>query len=264
MIHVDESSCYTREYTGLINCDDSVYFADRGINNSSLNIILKKSPYHYQVLNQNSQTESMRLGSLIHAMILGTPPLDDFKVWDGASFSSKAYDNWSDENPGKHVLAKELQKARAVVDRAFGFNDILTNMIDDADEMEIAVFRDVMGYRVKAKADALAFGDERATIWDIKTTQNLFDFVFSAKKYCYHMQRAWYVRHYAAALRKPVDFKLVVIEKNYPNAVVLYDFSDRVIEQGVDMVDQAFGIYTACMNSGVWSKPPSNIVLDWK
>ena len=265
MIKVAPRNSYTTGYLGLINCTDEQYFADPGINNSGLTTIKNKSPYHFHMLKRydNKTTPALRIGSLVHALVLESPPLDDFPVFDGASFKSKAGAEFLEANKNS-VLKSELEKAQKIVKYASEQNDLISNLQEKAQHKEVSVFVDRMGFRAKAKADAIYHSEKGGIIWDVKTTEDLFDFVWSCRKYGYHMQRAWYMELFQLQMKRKMEYRLLVIEKKYPYSVVEYNFSDRVNAAGRRAMEEAFASYTHCEMSGVWIKPDTNITLDWR
>lgn len=264
MAEIEVNSEYREYCEGLVKCTDRQYFADNGLNSSSLKLILDKSPFHYMKLKQFEETsEALRVGTLVHAKILGTS--ETFTVWDGASFNSKAYREFLEENPdGYHVLQKEMDLADKIVEKARKYNNNIDLMLEEAEHYELGVFCNVAGIRGKGKIDAIRLSGERIKMWDIKTTSNIFDFQYSARKYRYHLQAAWYTKLVSKVCDKPVDFELIVIEKSYPFTVVNWGFSDRVLEDGVKQMSRAFGQYMNGIANNYWPALPENNVLDWR
>lgn len=266
---IHQTSEYHSGFYGAINCTDKQYFSDEGINCSGLKTIKSKSAYHYHMFkktNQDRDTEALRIGTLIHALVLGTPHISEFLVFDGASKDSKKYREWLETQPkGKVVvLERELEAARKIYRYAYEQNGLIKMLKETANHHEIGAFYDRLGYRTKAKADALYLpeaGD--GVIWDLKTTNDLFKFYRDARDYGYHMGDVWYREIFQSALKRRLSYRLIVIEKKYPYSVVEYDFSARVIAQGKRWIDEAFAQYCVGFDTGIWSKPPTNITLDW-
>ena len=271
---------YSKGMLGPVICSDEDYFADEGINCSGLKTIKQKSPYHWHMYDRVSfdkDTEAKRIGTLIHAMALGTPSLEEFEYFDGASLTSKKALDFIEALKKKHtedgtpvprvMLERELTSATKIYKYAREQNSLLEDLQVVANYKEIACFISRHGYRAKAKADALwlpSDPDVDGIIWDLKTTNDLFDFAKSARKYAYHMQDNWYRDIFQNAFKKRFQYRLVVVEKNYPYSVVWYEFSDRVLNQGRQWIDEAFAQYCVGADTGVWRKPESKIVLDWR
>ena len=271
---ISQSVRYHKEYYGAINITDETYFADPGINCSSLKTIRSMSGYHWHIfekVNFKKDTEAFRLGTLIHALILGTPNIEAFTCYDGASKDSKKYRDWlADEaregvNSCDVVLEREMEKAKKIYKYAFEQNGLISELQTTCQHKEVAAFYSKCGYRAKAKADALCLmgGDEDGIIWDVKTTNDLFKFPRDAREFGYHMQDSWYREIFSGALQSRFGYRLLVIEKNYPYSVVHYDFSDRVLSQGRRWINEAFAEYCVGLDTGVWRKPNTNITLDW-
>jgi len=267
-IHTNDE--YDSSFYGAVQCTDKQYFSDSGINCSGLKTIKQKSPYHfhmYDKINFNKDTEALRIGTLIHALVLGTPHISEFGVFDGASKNSVKYREWIEKQPEGQtvVLERELEFARKIYKHAYEQNDLIRMIKEKSHHFEIAAFHDRLGYRTKAKADALYFPEEGdGIIWDLKTTNDLFKFDRDARNYGYHMQDVWYREIFQSALKRRFDYRLIVVEKSYPYSVVEYSFSDRVLDQGKRWIDEAFGKYCVGFDTGVWSKPETNILLDWR
>lgn len=268
---IDGTALYDPTFWGAVNCTDKDYFSDPGINCSGLKTIKSKSAYHYHMfekIDYSKDTEAFRIGSLIHALVLGTPHISEFAVYDGKSKNSDKYREWFKTQPEgtEAVLERELETARKIYKYAYEQNDLIKMLKETAQHKEIAAFSDRLGYRTKAKADALYLpeGEEGdGIIWDVKTTNDLFEFYRDARKYGYHMGDVWYRDVFQSALKRRFDYRLIVIEKKYPYSVVDYNFSDRVLAQGRKWIDEAFAQYCVGFDSGVWAKPASKITLDW-
>ena len=266
---IQTSNRYTRKFLGVVDCTDEQYFSDSGINCSGLKTIKSKSAYHFHMFNKlkkERDTEALRIGTLVHALVLETPHISEFKVYDGASKNSQKYRDWFDKQPEgcEVVLERELETARKIYRYAYEQNDLIKQIKETAQHKEVAAFHDRLGYRAKAKADALYLPESGdGIIWDLKTTNDLFKFDRDARKFGYHMGDVWYREIFEAALGRRLDYRLIVVEKNYPYSVVDYGFSDRVLNQGKKWIDEAFAKYCVGVDSGVWAKPETNIILDW-
>lgn len=272
MIHLSKE--YNKDFYGAIFCPDKTYFDDPGINNSGLHTIKTKSPYHFHMLkkyDEDKTTEAFRIGHMVHALILGTPPLDFYISYSATkSLRGKAYEDFKDHLKekgieGEIVLESEKEQAEKIYKYAREQNDLIDQLQSTSQYKEIAGFYNWMGYRCKAKADAIHLPDDGdGILWDIKTTNDLFKFHKSARDYGYHMQQAWYRKIFQSIFKRRLDYRLLVIEKKYPYSVVEYDFSDRVKDQGRRWMEEAFSKYAMAIDTGIWAKPDTKITIDWR
>ena len=266
---IEVQTSYRQGILGPVICDDKDYFADKGINCSGLKTIKQKSAYHYHMYaraNTDSDSEALRIGTLIHALVLETPQIESFAFYDGASFNSKAAKEFVEKNKGTRCfLERELEKAKRIYKNAYEQNDLI-ELVKNTDYQEIACFVHRQGYRSKCKADALVLPKDDGTdgiIWDVKTTGDFFEFAKSARKYGYHMGDYWYRQIFQQAFGRRFEYRLLVIEKNYPFTVVEYEFSERVLKQGKQWTEEAFAKYCVGKDTCVWRKPDTKILLDW-
>ena len=74
--------------------------------------LMAKSPAHYRAAldGEREDTLAMRLGRLVHALVLG----GDYLVWDGTR-RGKEWDRFAEENAGREIVtASELAQAEPV------------------------------------------------------------------------------------------------------------------------------------------------------
>ena len=100
-------------------------------------------------------------------------------------------------------------------------------------EFEIPVIGDFMGLPFRGKADA----KKGRTIIDLKTTANINDFEYSAKKYSYDLQAALYLDLFDAD-----DFIFLVVDKRTLD-IGVYNITAKSIDKGLLKLQEATDAY---------------------
>lgn len=231
----------------LMRLPDKEYFAIDALSSSGIKQLLK-SPRHYkQMLAQsNDPTPSMRVGTLVHRLVLGEDLLD-IAVFEGKSLNSKAADVFIAEHPGMVVVTQgELDEAQTIMDAQAG-KPILD--IFSETENEIAIVGELEGVKVKAKADALY--RKLGMIIDVKTCASIEMFKKNFFNYGYHIQEAWYTRLYSLLL--PIhDFVFWAVETSPPYDSMCFRVSPELHEHAVDKITAALATYHECVTKDIW------------
>ncbi len=128
---------------------------------------------------------------------------------------------------------KEYDKAMYTVD-ALLQNDIWQELTRGA-EFEQPGFDILHGYPFRAKADVLGQG----YIADLKTTSDLKNFKWSAKKYGYDVQLYIYCNIFKVDYK---DFKFFAIDKSTGD-LGIYDVTENFYQSGKDKLNYALKIY---------------------
>jgi len=255
-----EAKPYSSKVEGLVSATDKQYFADPAINNSALKVIIEKSPGHLKNY-QSKSTSAMRIGSLVHSMVLDAKSLSNYLVFtEGKSLLTNKAKEFSANNPNSTVV---LEKDWELADlyQSKNTNNEHVKLLRACRFKEVSAFVKINGYRCKAKADAI--DTDRGIIYDLKTTSDLGGFVWDAKKYKYHMQRAWYLKIFGEIFGPDLEFKLVVLEKHKPFYCVERTFSKEVCQEGEHLVQEAFDRFTYASTYDDWSGPESTGILNW-
>ena len=100
---------------------------------------------------------------------------------------------------------------------------------------EVPGFDILHGYPFRAKADVLGFG----YLADLKTTSDLKNFKWAAKKYGYDVQVYIYCNLFKIDYK---DFKFFAIDKSSGD-LGIYDVSESFYESGKDKLEYALRIF---------------------
>ena len=172
---------------------DKDYFADPAIDQSGLKQWMISPAKYVASLEQPNDSPALRLGSLIHANVLGT----DFE-----SYALKPNLRTKD---GKAKAAELIEQGKTLVseddlDIAESMAEVSWPLFDHAKgKAEQAIFEEYKGLHLKGKYDWLPSepdSDGVLRIVDYKTTTDATEFPYHAWKYGYHIQAAYYMMLY--------------------------------------------------------------------
>lgn len=209
------------------------YYGSEGkkyLSNSDIGTLLK-DPTNFK--KDKEPTLPMLHGSYFHTAMLEPHLLDTFQVIECASRNSKMYKEELQES-GEDMLLLEKEKisldllVEAMKDN-FDFHSLI---YAEGNTYEQASIKKIGGELWKGKADIITPGQ----VVDLKTTSNIDDFRYSARKYNYDSQ-AWV---YNQLFGKAMVF--LVIEKN-THRMGLFECSDNFLEQGKEKVHRALEVY---------------------
>lgn len=241
---------------------DTDYFAHGAINCSGLKTILQKTPSHFmhQRNEPRKQTAAMLIGSAVHCATLEPERFDDLYVVapkiDKRTTTGKAA--WAElEASGKIVLSMDDGEQVTNISNAVRSHATASQLLTDG-VAEISVFSEMDGVPVKCRCDYLRAG---AAIIDLKTTDDAGDFNRTVVKYGYAQQAAWYLDVLRAAGEPVSAFVFVVVEKEAPYAVAIYELSQEWIEIGRVQNTTALSIYKNCTESNDWYSYGEDIAL---
>jgi hypothetical protein len=267
------------EFTGTVtqpglygDIPEAVYHADcvegGSLSVSGAKLLLPPSvPAKYQYAREHGResTPSQRLGTVAHALTLGTP-VDDYAVLGfDTRTRSKAYMAAEKEvlDAGKKVLLrKEWDEAVAISDA------LLTHPTAGAllqgIRAEVSMFwRDPeFDIWLRGRMDAFRLDGETPTIVDLKTSKDASPDAFakSVHEWGYHRQHPWYCEGLAAAVGcepRDVDFIFAVVETEPPYLVATYRLSDGTdgpndVALGREQNRIAREIWRDCTATGRW------------
>ena len=216
--------------------NDEFYYGHLGkhaLSSSSLKMILK-SPKTYRNVTKygdpNADSPALAQGKLVHWMILEPHKVDKLHFVDATTKNTNKYKE-AKAQYGEVFLAKEKSAAERVADAVLR-NEAALRLINKS-EFEVPAIEMLDGYPVRGKADILK-GDH---IIDLKSSQELNSFRYSADKYGYDLQAYIYKRLFKAS---KVTF--LVIDKGSCD-IGVFEASEDFISRGEDKFRQAIDLY---------------------
>ena len=215
--------------------DDSFYYGYLGqhaLSSSSCKKLIESPKAYAASLTEGSpDSQALRDGRLTHLCVLEPHRLDEFTFIDG----TKASKNFklAAEELGKDLVYTnlELNKAKKIAEAVLA-NEEAAALLSGC-EFEIPAIGDFMGLPFRGKADA----KKGRTIIDLKTTANINDFEYSAKKYSYDLQAALYLDLFDAD-----DFIFLVVDKRTLD-IGVYNITAKSIDKGLLKLQEATDAY---------------------
>ena len=247
--------------TGLFRMTEEDYRSFPALNQSSLKLLLSKTPAHFKEAygKPSKDTPALRFGRDVH-MLYGEPDLfyESYVREPGieGSRSSKKYKDalnaFLDEHPGKEIMkAEDWDKAHALVGRLN--SEAHTALITNALESELCCFWfcPERCLQFKSRLDSL---NPRYVV-DLKTTLSAEpkDFKYSVKKYDYDFQAAFYL--WGLSMVDPTSihgFRFIAVEKEPPYECAVYECSKDTVNRGWNKVEKALDIYMECAKNDQW------------
>lgn len=208
------------------------YLGQHALSSSSCKKLIESPKSYATSLTEGSpDSQALRDGRLTHLCVLEPHRLDEFTFVDGTK-ASKSF-KLTAEELGKDLVYTnlELNKAQKIA-KAVLANEEAAALLSGC-EFEIPAIGEFMGLPFRGKADA----KKGTTIIDLKTTANIQDFEYSAKKYSYDLQAALYLDLFNAD-----DFIFLVVDKRTLD-VGVYTITAGFIDSGLQKLQEATDVY---------------------
>ena len=181
---------------------------------------------------ERSMSSAFLVGGYFHTAILEPGKLKKYKIIKSSSRNTKIYKEMSGGE--MCLLQDEVDRIELMLDK-INSNKICVDLIRNANvEYETPGVTELFGNKWKGKADILNHDDK--LIIDLKTTNDLDSFRFSAKKYNYDSQAYIYSHLFG------YEFMFIVIDKN-THQIGLFDCSTEFLERGKHKVEKATEVY---------------------
>ena len=208
------------------------YLGQHALSSSSCKKLIESPKAYAASLTEGSpDSQALRDGRLTHLCVLEPHRLDEFTFVDGTK-ASKSF-KLAAEELGKDLVYTnlELNKAQKIAEAVLA-NEEASALLSGC-EFEIPAIGEFMGLPFRGKADA----KKGTTIIDLKTTANIHDFEYSAKKYSYDLQAALYLDLFDAD-----DFIFLVVDKRTLD-VGVYTITAGFIDSGLKKLQEATDAY---------------------
>lgn len=252
---------------GILSMTEAQYRAAEGVSKSDLDWICPpRTPAHYKAkqdgLIANEQTPAMRLGSMLHHVILEPGSVDWVVKPEGMNFATKDGKAWRDAQTKPIISQDEANMIGGMRDSVYRHPGAKRLLEAAQGKTEICLFADDdNGVLRKGRLDALPEGSN--AIVDLKTTA-VADAVggmeSSMAKFRYHVQAAYYL-DLCRLLEIPREkFILICVEKEPPYAVAVYSIDDLAIEAGRLEYRRDLHLLRHCMAEDHWPGYPEEIL----
>ncbi len=246
---------------------DPEYRSLAGISYSTLKSMLR-SPAHYrQALDTPMKpTPDMILGTLAHEAIL-TPDIWKGKwasglyatVPDGMDKRTKAYKVWRATIPATTTMidADSIALIEGMA-RSIAAHPIASEMVQYSATEQTYTWDDrITGLGCKCRVDGVY--DVCDIAWDLKTTRDASVESFSrvAGNFQYHLQAAFYGDAASAHAGHSFSFHCIVVERDPPHGVMVYEFDDDAMFVGRDRYQWALTQVKKCKEQGFYPAYPT-------
>ena len=220
-----------KEIVNKLKSDEHYYgeFGKQYLSNSDIYALLN-NPLDFKKPSESSA--AFLIGGYFHTCILEPNKLKKYKVVQTTTRNTKIYKEVSDGE--LCLLQHEVDMIEDLKDRMFA-NEICRDFIEnESNEYEVPGIIELEGNWWKGKADIINH-DEKLII-DLKTTNDISKFKYSAYKYNYDSQAYIYSKMFG------YEFLFIVIDKN-TKQIGIFDCSNRFYESGADKVKRATETY---------------------
>jgi hypothetical protein len=211
--------------------DDTNYYGEFGkqyLSNSDISVLLT-NPLDFK--KPSKPSPAFLIGGYFHTCILEPDKLKKYKVIDASTRNTKVYKEISGGE--LCLLQHEVDQIEVMRDKMLN-NEVISKLITGNVEYEVPGIIEIENNMWKGKADIINH-DEKLII-DLKTTNDIQSFRYSAKRYNYDSQAYIYSKLFG------YDFLFIVVDKN-THQLGLFDVSDRFYETGLHKVQKATDVY---------------------
>ena len=220
-----------KEIINRLKNDEDYYgsFGKQYLSNSDIQTLLSNPLALHK---DRSMSSAFLVGGYFHTAILEPDKLKKYKIIKSSSRNTKMYKELSGGE--MCLLQDEVDRIELMLDK-INSNKICVDLIRNAKvEYETPGVAELFGNKWKGKADIINHDDK--VIIDLKTTNDLDSFRFSAKKYNYDSQAYIYSHLFG------YEFMFIVVDKN-THQIGLFDCSTEFLERGQYKVEKASEVY---------------------
>ena len=207
-------------------------FGKQFLSNSDIMSLLN-DPKNFGV--DKPMTKAMLLGRYFHTSMLEPEKIDSVEYWtiDVASRNTKLYkEKLLHYKRPLMMLTKEKDEIDKAISTMKNNLEFYEAIYDDHNLYEVPVIHEVMGIKWKGKADIVC----KDFLIDLKTTSNIKDFKYSARKFNYDSQAYLYQQFFD----KPLVF--YVVDKLTYELGIYYP-SETFLSYGKEKVERAIEVY---------------------
>lgn len=245
--------------TGILTMPAEQYHAAEGVSKSMLDYLADPyTPAHFwskfigkEI--ENEETDAMRMGTLVHRVILEPDTLDGaFHIRpDGMKFTTKDGIAWRDTHQDLPILTSDQAKASKCMRDAVWRHPVASKILKGAKTEQNLFAEDSSGTLRKCRMDILCDGN---AVPDLKTVDSASPDKFerSLWEYRYFVQLPYYA---SIANLLGMDKQcgvFICVEKSPPYDVVVYELDELAWNAGRMSFERDLALYRNCLESGRW------------
>lgn len=222
----------SKEIIEKLRNDEDYYgkFGKQFLSNSDIGSLLG-NPLDFG--KQEDDNVNYAKGRYFHQLILEPEKAMETIFVDASTRTTKIYKEAVEElNLGFILLNKEGEEIRGCVDNMIQNFEFFEGIREDGNQYEVPAIKEIKGKMWKGKADIVC----KDKLIDLKTTSNINDFKWSARKYNYDSQ--CYI--YQELFGKPLVF--YVVDKT-DGRLGIFRPTEEFIKRGEDKVERAIDVY---------------------
>ena len=222
----------SKEIIEKLRNDEDYYgkFGKQFLSNSDIGSLLG-NPLDFR--KQEDDNINYAKGRYFHQLILEPEKALETIFVDASTRTTKIYKEAVEElNLGFILLNKEGEEIRGCVDNMIQNFEFFEGIREDGNQYEVPAIKEIKGKMWKGKADIVC----KDKLIDLKTTSNINDFKWSARKYNYDSQ--CYI--YQELFGKPLVF--YVVDKT-DGRLGIFRPTEEFIKRGEDKVERAIDVY---------------------
>ena len=236
------------------------YSSAKGIRRSDL-FKIKESPekFKYSMEHPEEPSKALVFGQLLHSIVLEPEDVERSyavapNVDRRTTFGKKVYEEFQKNAVGKIVITEEMMDLALSMREALLSNDLARKLLNGDHEKAFFWDDDITGEPCKCKTDVFKEREDKIIIVDLKSAENAStdEFMRSAVGNGYDMQAAMYSKGVEVCTGKKVVFVFLVIEKEPPFAINIFEADELFIRRGYDLFREYIGVYHECKESGEW------------
>lgn len=241
------------------------YHADYSRVSNSMLSVFRQSRRRYferfvaQTMPATEPTAAMRLGSLVHALVLEPDSVSQYATAPNVDRRTKAgkeeYAAFLAESASKTVVdADDWQKALAIRDAVWG-NSVAKQFLAMPGDNEVSHYwtDPATGIECKCRYDRLCAD----LIPDLKTSHDASPRGFAEKSASlgYHRQAAHYRYGWTCATGEVLPFVFIVVCTEPPYDVGIYELDEDALQLGEAQNESALRMLKTCHKTGDWREP---------
>lgn len=212
---------------------DHHYYGDEGkkyLSNSDISALL----YNPRAFRQDRpDSKNLMEGSLFHKLLLEPDKVGDIHVVDVTTRTTKAYKEYIDANQIEIALLKhEYDRIYELANRMRSNVSLYENMYKEGNVFEEPAIGEICGEMWKGKGDIISHD----RVIDLKTTSDINQFKYSARKYNYDSQAYIYKNLFGR------DVMFYVIDKE-TGQIGVFMASEEFLRSGKEKVERAVEQY---------------------
>lgn len=251
---------------------EAEYRADPGLNASIIKHGLGEggslAAMRWAMDNPDEPTEAMKLGTLLHALVLEPETFPDrVAVWDGGDFRGGAYTEFAAANKGRLIIKPKQHTALARMRDSIMAHPQARALVTGKGMREAtAIFNARAGLRGKARIDFL--NTEQDMLVDLKTARTCDPRAWTrtaAVPLKYDVQQAWYQAAFHAVLKRECRMAFVVVENCDRHRCRVFTLPPEPIDACLVAIAPLLDQWAEALQSGVYPDLPINdpTEIDW-